>query len=59
MTCNIVARYINTDIATKLLNYEHQIQNNIQWNLRKDISLRPSFIHLIFFNMLHFHATQS
>ena len=32
MTCNIVAKYINTDIGTKLLNYEHQVQNNIQWN---------------------------
>ena len=32
MICYIVAKHINTDIVTKWLNYEQQIQNNIQWN---------------------------
>ena len=46
MICHIAAKHINTDIVTKLLFYEHQIQNNIQWNYQEAnvLVLCPSFM---------------
>ena len=48
MICHIAAKHINTDIVTKLLFYEHQIQNNIQSNRNGDVEISSLYPCTVF-----------